>query len=258
MNLPIWVAVAGPQAVPPPGSGDLVLVHGSLDRSAGMLKLSRRFDADWRVTRYDRRGYGRSTECGGPFTLDAQIADLVEVIEAHADAPVVAFGHSFGGNVVLGVADRRPDLVRAVIVYESPLSWLDWWPHDSAGRAAAERADDPHHAAEAFMRRLIGDRRWDRLPERSRDARRAEGPALVGELADLRRGAPWQPDRIRVPVLAMLGERAQPHHRAAMEWVADAVPDGRSYEVPEARHFGPNTHPDAVAEQIRHFLGGTA
>ena len=38
----------------------VVVIHGSMDRSAGMLKLSRRLDDDFRVLRYDRRGYGRS------------------------------------------------------------------------------------------------------------------------------------------------------------------------------------------------------
>ena len=250
----LWAVTAGPHELPPPGHGDIVVVHGSLDRSAGMLKLSRQLDADWRVTRYDRRGYGRSIPSAGPFTVDAQIADLVAVIEAHATAPVVAIGHSFGGNVVLGVADRHPDLVRAVAVYESPLSWLDWWPKDSAGGAAALVADDAGAAAEAFMRRLIGGHRWDRLPESTRAARRAEGPAMLAELADLRRAAPWQPERIGVPVLTMYGEHGRPHHRRAMEWVAEAVPRGVAREVAGAHHFGPNTHAESVAGLLRDFL----
>jgi len=297
---PLWTATAGD------GPGDIVLVHGALDRSAGMLKLSRRLDTHWRVTRYDRRGYGRSTPSDGPFTLDTQIADLVSVIAAlrGLDTPaapaldhrghrssgvapdrgghrsssgvpaaqppprciettratdgVVLFGHSFGGNVALGVADRHPELVRAVVIYESPLSWMDWWPSDSAGGAAARvGGDDAGAAAEAFMRRLIGDRRWDRLPNSTRAARRAEGPAMLGELADLRRAAPWRPERIGVPVLTMFGEHGRPHHRRAMEWVAGVVPDGRSQMVPGAHHFGPSTHAGVVAELITGFLASS-
>ncbi len=258
MNPPaaVWSCTTGPEHVP--GRGDVVLVHGSLDRSAGMLRLSRQLDSAWRVTRYDRRGYGRSGPHPGPFTLDAQIADLAELIERTAPAPVVVFGHSFGGNVALGVADRHPQLVRAVAVYESPLSWIDWWPTDSAGGAAALVASDPAAAAEAFMRRLIGDHRWQRLPESSRAARRSEGPAMLAELADLRRGAPWQPERIGVPVLTLFGERGRPHHRRAMEWVADAVPDGRAHVVPGAHHFGPNSHAEVVAGLLKGFLETTA
>ena len=251
---PIWAVTAGPDALATPSQGDIVLVHGSLDRSAGMLKLSRQLDRDWRVTRYDRRGYGRSRPCDGPFTVDAQVADLVAVIEWLDGARVVLFGHSFGGNVVLAVADRFPALVRAVVVYESPMSWVDWWPADSAGGLAAQVADDPAGAAEAFMRRLIGDQRWERLPESSRQARRAEGPPMLAELADLRRGRPWRPERIGVPLLALHGEHGRPHHRRAMHMLAELVPDGRVRMVPGAHHFGPNTHPALVAGMVTEFL----
>jgi pimeloyl-ACP methyl ester carboxylesterase len=245
---------AGPDALASQGRGDIVLVHGSLDRSAGMLKLSRQLDQDWRVTRYDRRGYGRSRPCDGPFTVDAQITDLVTVIESLRGSPVVLFGHSFGGNVALTVADRFPALVRAVVVYESPMSWVDWWPADSAGGFAAQMADNPAGAAEAFMRRLIGDKRWERLPESSRQARRAEGLPMLTELADLRRGRPWRPERIGVPLLALFGEHARAHHSRAMHMLAETVPDGRVRMVPGAHHFGPNTHPALVAGMITEFL----
>jgi pimeloyl-ACP methyl ester carboxylesterase len=122
---------------------------------------------------------------------------------------VVVFGHSFGGNVALALAARRPDLVSAVVVYETPLSWLDWWPGNSAG-AAAMAATDSSDAAEAFMRRLVGDEVWERLPASKRRERRAEGAAMVAELADLRRAAPWIGDEIGVPVLALYGEFGRP------------------------------------------------
>jgi pimeloyl-ACP methyl ester carboxylesterase len=57
----IWAEEAGDAAHPL-----VVLVHGAMDRSAGMLRLSRRLDHEYRVVRYDRRGYGRSTPHGGP------------------------------------------------------------------------------------------------------------------------------------------------------------------------------------------------
>ena len=65
---------------------------------------------------------------------------------------------------------------------------------------------DPAAAAERFMRRLIGEARWDALPERTRATRRAEGVALVGELSDLRAHAPWLPGAVTVPVWGGVGE----------------------------------------------------
>ena len=223
-----------------------------MDRSAGLLRLSRRLDTDHRVIRYDRRGYGRSADVGPPWTVEANIDDLEAVLDA-ASATAVVFGHSFGGNVALGLAARRPELVSAVVVYETPLSWLDSWPGNTAG-AAAMAVDDPADAAEAFMRRLVGDAVWERLPRSTRAERRSEGAAMVGELADLRRRAPWEGDRVGVPVLALYGEHARPHHRAAMEGLGDLIAGCRSTMVPDAGHAGPHTHARAVADAMAPLL----
>ncbi len=231
----------------------VVVVHGSMDRSAGLLRLSRRLDATHRVLRYDRRGYGRSVGVGPPWTVEANIDDLDALLTAASPDSAVVFGHSFGGNVALGLAARRPEAVRAVVVYETPLSWLDWWPGDSAG-AAAMADDDPGDAAEAFMRRLVGDEVWERLPESRRTERRAEGAAMVAELADLRRGAPWDGDRIEAPVLALRGEHARPHHRAGTDALDELLAQCSSTVVDGAGHAGPHTHADAVASAVSAFL----
>ena len=137
-----------------------------------------------------------------------------------------------------------------VAVYETPLSWLDWWPGTTAGAAAIATQGDPADAAERFVRRLVSDARWEKLPPSTRAARRSEGPAMVGELVDLREHAPWSADRVAVPVVAMYGERGAAHHRAGTEYLARELPDCHVVEVAEARHFGPNTHAAAVAAAI--------
>ena len=248
-NAPLWSATNGV-----PGATHIVLVHGSLDRSSGMARLGRRLDERFRVTRYDRRGYGRSMPHAGPFGIEAQVDDLVNVITSAPDArqPCLVFGHSYGGNVALATAQRRPELVAGVVIYETPLSWLPWWPGSTAGADARAWDHDPAGAAERFMRRLIGDARWEHLPESTREARRAEGPALLGELADLSRAEPWSPDRISAPVLAMRGELGPPHHEQGTGVIAGWF-DSPLVTIPGARHFGPNTHPDEVAAVISDF-----
>lgn len=224
----------------------VVLVHGSMDRSAGLLRLSRRLDRTHRVVRFDRRGYGRSVPHDGPFDMDGQLHDLLAVLDGRA---AVVFGHSYGGNVALALAGRRPDAVRAVAVYESPLSWLDWWPQDTAG-AMALTGGDAADAAERFMRRLIGDERWTRLPPGTRAARRREGMAMVGELADLREHEPWRGGDIAASVVALHGSGGAEHHRRGAAHIAQAIDGCELTKVEGARHFGPNTHPDVVAGVI--------
>jgi pimeloyl-ACP methyl ester carboxylesterase len=246
-----WWAESGP-----PDAPLVVLIHGTMDRSAGMLRLSRRLDRDLRVLRYDRRGYGRSRPHPGPFGLDDQLGDLVGLLAGRRAA---LFGHSYGGNIALALGERRPDLVDSLAVYETPLSWFDWWPGTTAGGNALATQGEPAEAAERFMRRLIGDERWERLPASTRDARRAEGAAMVGELTDLRLRPAWTAERVQRPVLALYGERGAPHHQHAMAFLAEHLPACRLERIDGARHFGPNTHADAVAaalvDHVR--LGGT-
>jgi pimeloyl-ACP methyl ester carboxylesterase len=238
-----------------PDDGPLiVVVHGSMDRSAGMLRLCRQLDGTHRVARYDRRGYGRSVPDHGPhpgpFDMSHQVADLVGVL---AGRPAVVVGHSYGGNVALALAATYPDLVRGVVIYETPLSWEPWWPGNTAGAVAVASADDPDGpagAAERFMRRMIGDARWEALPERTRATRRAEGAAMVGELTDLRANEPWTAERITVPVIAGYGTLGSPHHTRGMQFVADRIEGARAVALPDARHDAPLGHAALFADLL--------
>jgi pimeloyl-ACP methyl ester carboxylesterase len=237
----IWSQETGP-----PNAPLVALVHGAMDRSASMVPLSRRLDEGFRVLRYDRRGYARSRAAGGSYTIAAHVADLAAQLDGRR---AVLFGHSYGGNVALALAERHPDLVRAVAVYEVPLSWLPWWP-GSTGRSNRASRVSPEDAAEQFMRRMVGDERWEALPRFVRDARRAEGTALVEEIADLAAGAPWQPERIDVPVVAIYGSLTREHHRDGCHYLAELLSDRDAVVIDGARHNGPFTHPADVAAVI--------
>jgi hypothetical protein len=198
----------------------IALVHGSMDRSSGMLKLSRRLDADFRVLRYDRRGYGRSSPHPGPFTMAGQVADLVNLLAGRrrsAGRPQLRRRRR--------ADDRRshPDLVAGVAVYETPLSWLPWWPNTTAGSIAIAEQRDTRLGAEQFMQRILGARRWEALPERVKEVRRLEGVALVAELSDLRDNQPWHAEKhhragdhgLRKPGVAAPSSRNGVRRRAA-------------------------------------------
>ncbi len=247
---PLWAEEAGDADRPL-----IVVIHGSMDRSAGMLKLSRRLDTDFRVLRYDRRGYGRSFPHPGPFTMGEQIADLVGLL---AGRKAVLVGHSYGGDVALATADRHPDVVAGVAVYETPLSWEPWWPGTTAGSIAVAEGGQPEEAAERFMRRMLGDKRWDELPEHSRQTRRAEGLAMVHELADLRCHPPWNASNITIPVITAFGSKGAQHHRDGMRYAATLL-DCPVVELADCRHDAPLSHPalfrSAVIDPLLAMIG---
>ena len=229
------------------GTGPLVvLIHGAMDRSGGMLRTRRLLQRDFRVIRYDRRGYGRSKDAVPSPDFSVQVADLVDVLDGR---PAVIGGHSFGGVIGLALASRSPSLVRAVLAYEAPLMWEPWWP----GVASSVPDESPEYAAEWFLRRMIGDDMWERLPRSVRADRRAEGRALIADLQSVRppAPAPYVPERITVPVIAAYGSRGRPHHRRAAEELARRVPHASLVAVPGANHGIHLAMPEAFAGLVR-------
>ena len=236
----------------PAGSPRVVFVHGSLDRSTAFLRTIRLLD-DVTTVRYDRRGYGKSVEAGVCATFAEQVDDLAGIVR---DEPSVLFGHSLGGVVALAFAARHPELAPAVVAYESPMAWLPWWSSASAGAAALTSPGEAADAAERFMRRMVGDERWEELPQRTRDQRRAEGPALVAELRSIRPPAPppYDPSELEVPVLAAHGSESRPHHQRTARVLAESAPLGELHVVDGASHGVHLTHPGAVADLVRSAL----
>jgi pimeloyl-ACP methyl ester carboxylesterase len=224
----------------------VVLVHGSLDRASSFSRVVRRLH-DLHVLTYDRRGYHRSRSVLPPATsLEDHVTDLAAIVEGH---PSVVIGHSYGGDVALGAALAAPSAVRAVGVYEPPVPWSDFWPRRSVSDIVSE---DPAVYAESFFRRLVGPEAWERLPERTKAERRADGPALVAELADLRRGQPpFDLAAVTVPVFLGRGSDSLPHHRRAIDFLETVLPVTETVEFEGARHGAHLSHPDAFADFVR-------
>ncbi len=227
----------------------VVMVHGSMDRAASFLKVTRRIP-DLEIVRYDRRGYGRSVGAGLCLSIDEQVDDLFAVMSRE---PAVVVGHSLAGVIALAASVRRPDLVRSVAAFESPMAWLDWWPKTSAGSSAVEVSRDgsPEDAAERFMRGMVGDQVWERLPERTRRERRSEGPALLADLATIRGVAPYEPARVTVPVLAGYGTESKPYHQEAARRLAEGAPQGELVVVQGSGHACQSSHPADFAAFVR-------
>ncbi len=268
MSYPGGIAVA---EHPPPHGWDsgpvVVLVHGSLDRGASFARTVRRLP-DLGVVTYDRRGYQGSREAVPPGGDHARhVEDLLGVVAGlpRGHGPVVAVGHSVGGNVVLGAALADPARFAAVGAYEPPMPWLGFRRPRSRepaatgggfGRGGAGRGDDQADEVERFFRRMMGDDAWERLPEPLRAARRADGPALSEDLRALRGPAPFDVARLTVPaVFARGGSRSEPHRRQVVSWLVARVPGAELVEIEGAGHGAHLSHPDGFAAFVRTTVG---
>ena len=58
----------------------IVLIHGSMDRQAAFARMARLLSTSSPVVTFDRRGYGKSVQQRGTFSVDEQVSDLNEII----------------------------------------------------------------------------------------------------------------------------------------------------------------------------------
>lgn len=237
-----------------PADGRLiVMVHGAMDRATSFTRLMARLE-DWTILTYDRRGYARSSHLGPPEGFADQVHDLLGVLGGR---PAVAFGHSLGGDIVLATEARHPGSLSAAVVWEPPQPWMPFWPPDSTTRGAGSDLD-PEDRAEWFMRRMVGDRIWERLPGATRRQRRAEGHTLQAELASLAGEPVFDPARVRIPVLVGRGGRSRAHQRRGARELAFSLPNADLVEIAEADHGAHLSHPSEVAALIRQVAGVAA
>ncbi len=230
--------VANPRAV-------VVCVHGGLDRGGSFARLARRAET-FDVVAYDRRGYQRSRGVG-PLGFAGHVDDLVDVARAQESiAPVVLFGHSFGGLVALGAAAREPLLAEMVIVFETPLPWI---LERASGRPAP--TDDPAHEAEVFFRRVVSDAAWERLSEAERDSRRRDGAALLSDLAVVRGPAPFDLATMTTPVVLVHGDgHLGPYYRSLSARLGEVNPQIRTIEMAHTGHGAHLSRPAPLAALI--------
>jgi pimeloyl-ACP methyl ester carboxylesterase len=98
----------------------MLLVHCWAGNHVMMLPLAEHFRGDHRVISVDVRGHGQSDRSpDSTYTLTALADDLIGLCDGLDLKGVALIGHSMGGNIVLEIAARRPDLARAVVILDA-------------------------------------------------------------------------------------------------------------------------------------------
>ncbi|TCC08349.1 alpha/beta hydrolase [Kribbella soli] len=139
-GVPIWLSDTG--------TGDpLLLVHGWGGDSRAWSGL--RFEGH-RVITVDLRGHGRSPVLRHGYRPADYAADLAMLVDRMNLGPVVAVGHSMGGQIVAELALQRPDLVAAVVAIDPAYGADEAEAATFEQRLTALRNDGP----EAAVRQL--------------------------------------------------------------------------------------------------------
>ncbi|WP_157973877.1 alpha/beta fold hydrolase [Desertihabitans aurantiacus] len=231
------------------GSGPgVVVVGGALRSSEDYLPLARALAGVHTVHLLDRRGRGLSSPQPAGWTLRTDAEDLRAVLEATGAR--AAFGHSFGGLVVLDALRAGADLDR-VVLYEPalpgeplPTGWMrPYEQHLAAGdlRAAFAEFLRGSGGAPAVVSRLP---RWYLrlvlcIAFRGAGWRRL-APLLGPNLAEHReigRQTGWAPLHTHARVLLLNGGRSA--HPVGVEDLGRLVLGVETLTLPGLDHFGP-------------------
>ena len=131
----------------------ILLLHGGGGRWQGGETFLDLLIADgWRVYAPDLRGHGHSGRVPGAYNLADHVPDIAAFLERVVAESTIVFGHSLGGEIAVMLASQRPELFRALIVGDAPLSTtrhitddrgpraMNVFLHDLAGKHPSEIA----------------------------------------------------------------------------------------------------------------------
>ncbi|MGD8454373.1 MAG: alpha/beta fold hydrolase [Phycisphaerae bacterium] len=238
------------------GSGPaIVLLHDGLLHSAAWDAQWRELTPQYRVVRYDRRGYGRSDAPTAPYSDLEDLEALLAALDIHR---ATLIGCSAGGELAVHFAAAHPDRVDALVLIGAVLDPLGCSAHFIQWLFASEGA-----AAEDKIARWAAD---PYLTAAGNDAARARITELLTAYpANLDRSRyqylqPTPPEvvarwrQIRAPALLIVGsgDISDVHaHAGAME---AAILGAQRIVMPDTGHLAYLEQPAAFNRTLRDFL----
>lgn len=245
----LHVQVDGPETAPP------VLFANSLGTD---LRLWSRvlplLPPGLRYIRYDKRGHGLS-ESGDGSQIDAHADDAIAVIEQVARGPVVFVGISIGGLIGQVVAQRRPDLVRALVLSNTAarLGTEESW----RARMAAVTVGGLDSIADSIMERWFTPAfraspelaLWRAMLSRCPVQGYLDACAALGR-ADQRLATA----ALRLPTLCLAGEADQAVPSPQVRATAQLIAGAQFRELSAVGHLPPVEDPHGWAACVVPFL----
>lgn len=217
----------------------VVLVHGSAaDHTTWSIQLaSRALTERFSLVAYDRR-VDRTT-------VEEHADDAAALL---GDAPALVVGSSFGAVVALELVRRHGARCAGAILIEPPMSPTeDVTPEQRALLGAFDQRlaeQGGPAAAELFLRAVLGDAAYERMPRAFQDRARAKWAAIRADAAALVAYRPRYAElaAVRVPVRLLGGERSAPYFRQTLAALAAALPEAQTEILPAGHMLHAEAH----------------
>jgi len=248
------------------GSGEAVVFisgRGGPGRTWQPHQVPAFLEAGYRVITFDNRGINATEDAQG-FTTQTMVADTAALIESLGAAPARIVGVSMGAFIAQELMVVRPELVSAAVLMATRgrLDTARQFFHDSevdlhaSGASLPVSYDARTRLLESFSRKTIND-----------DAAVADWIAMfstwpIKQTPGLRCQLEVAPQTNRLPayrsiaapalVIGFADDVVTPPHLGRE--VADALPNGRYLQIPDAGHLGFLERPQAVNTAALQFF----
>jgi pimeloyl-ACP methyl ester carboxylesterase len=242
------------------GEGEaVVLIHGgNLDRRMwdGQFQL---FARDFRVIRYDVRGFGKTEAPTRPFSC---VKDLRSLLEGLKVSRAHLVGLSLGGRIAIDFAVAHPEKVKSVVAVGPGLSGFEW-PPESEKRfwelARLARDEGPEKAVEGWLKDPYMVPAMEN-PALAKRIRRLALDNTASWLANPMLERPLNPPaikrlgEIRAPTLLVVGDRDVPEIQAIVKILEKGVPHAKKVVIAGAGHMVNMEKPDEFNRAVLGFL----
>jgi 3-oxoadipate enol-lactonase len=198
--------------------------------------------------RHELRGFGNT-----PLPEAGEVSDADDLEARLGDGPVSLVGASFGGQVCLEVAARRPELVSELVLLDARVPDHDWSQEIIAFAKEEDRLiEEGDLDSAAFLNACF----WaPSVADRVQPMQRRSFELQVSSAAE-----PVEPERIdlggiRARTLVVVGEEDKADFRAIALRLAEEIPDAELVTMPGVTHLPALERPDETAALVRDFLG---
>jgi 3-oxoadipate enol-lactonase len=210
---------------------------------------------NYRVVRYDRRGYGKSTD---PQTKYSHIDDLNQVfIQLKVDKAIV-FGMSSGGGLAINFALTFPEKVKGLVLVGSVVSGFGYTSHMTTrgGHMNPAEMSDPIKLEKYFVmddpyeiysgNTKAKEKVMTLLPYFGRDNKVPTKPPEKVAVKCL--------SEIKVPTLILVGEHDIPDVHAHAGAINAGIQNSKREIIPNSGHLIPIEQPTLFNEAVMNYL----
>ena len=213
--------------------------------------------AGLRIIRYDKRGHGLSSCPPAPYKMGTLVGDVEKLMDHLGVKDSVFVGLSIGGMTAQGLAVKRLDLVRAVVLSNTGLKigTPQMWDE----RIAAVEADGIEALADAVMERWFSKtfratpelELWRNMLVRGEDTGYAGCSAAISG-TDFKATT----STLRLPALGIAGSEDGSTPPDLVREMMDLIPGSKFHLIRGAGHLPCVEKPEEYASVLTEFLKG--